>query len=170
MTRASHPTSRAFTLIELLLVLALLALAVGVVAPSLRGFSHGTRLRGHADEFVAMTQYARTQSATTATVFRVTFDPRANNGAGAFELHQLVGNEFSANTDEFDRPLLPPDGCRIELTDLTGKAINSIDFFPTGRGEPARFVVFDDQLGRRVTVESQSPAEPFKVVPEGQPR
>jgi type II secretion system protein H len=168
MTISARPTSRAFTLIELLLVLALLALAVAVVAPSLRGFSHGTRLRGHADEFVAMTQYARTQAATTATVYRITFDPRA--GGGTFELHRLEGNQFSPNVDEFDRPLAPPDGCRVELTDLTGRAINSIDFFPTGRAEAARFTVSDDQLGRRVTVESQSPAEPFRVVPEGTPR
>ena len=160
---------QAFTLLELLLVLALLAMAVALVVPSLRGFSHSTRLRGSTDEFAAMAQYARTQAVTTCEVYRITFDPRPTSGqygpAGKFELLRMEREgQFAPDTDEFRGPLNVPDGCRAELVDLTGKPLGSIDFYPTGRTQPARFSVYDDSTGRISIVECLSPTESFKLV------
>jgi len=53
---------RAFTLLELLLVLALLAMAVAVAAPSLSRFFHGRALDSEGRRLLAMTRYAQSRA------------------------------------------------------------------------------------------------------------
>jgi type II secretion system protein H len=51
-----------FTLIELILVLALLAIVLGVASPSLSRFFHGRKLDEEAQRFLALTRYGQSRA------------------------------------------------------------------------------------------------------------
>ncbi|MFI5357949.1 MAG: GspH/FimT family pseudopilin [Opitutales bacterium] len=53
---------RAFTLIELMLVMALLAIVTALVAPSMLSFFHGRALNEEAERLLTLTQYARSRA------------------------------------------------------------------------------------------------------------
>lgn len=53
---------RAFTLIELILVMALITIVVGVSLPSLKGFFKGRNLDSEARRFLSLTRYAASRS------------------------------------------------------------------------------------------------------------
>jgi type II secretion system protein H len=68
-------TARAFTLIELLLVLALLAMAVAVAAPSLSRFFHGRALDSEARRMLALTRYAQSRAVSEGIPMVLWFKP-----------------------------------------------------------------------------------------------
>jgi len=59
--------SRAFTLIELILVMAMLLIVLAVAAPSLSNFFRGRSLDSEARRFVALTHYARSRAVSEGT-------------------------------------------------------------------------------------------------------
>ncbi len=163
--RRGSETRRGFTLIELMLVLAVIALAAAVVVPSLRGWGQSSRMRDGVDEFVSATHYARTQAISSSKMYRITVDPRGGDrGMGQFQVMVLDGQSFAPDTGEFGNPVQAPDGCRVELMDLGGKSLDSIDFFPNGRSQPARFRVTDLATNVQKDVECQTASEMFRVV------
>src|SRR5262249_19567201 len=54
--------SQAFTLIELILVMALLAIVLGISAPSLSRFFRGRSLESEAQRFLALTRHAQSRA------------------------------------------------------------------------------------------------------------
>ena len=60
--RSSTPHRRAFTLIELVLVMALLLIVLAVAFPSLRHFFRGRNLDSEARRFLALTHYAQSRA------------------------------------------------------------------------------------------------------------
>src|SRR6185295_17263880 len=56
------PKPRAFTLIELMLVMAMLLIVLAVSFPSLRGFFRGRNLDNEARRFLALTRYAHNRA------------------------------------------------------------------------------------------------------------
>src|SRR4051812_380773 len=74
MLRTRRPSRPAFTLIELMLVLLVIAIALGMVAPSLRGHSRTSRLRDTAEQFVTLTRLARTRAVSLGQPYRVVID------------------------------------------------------------------------------------------------
>src|SRR3954464_14826661 len=74
MNRNRPSSRRAFTLIELMLVLLVIAIALGTVAPSLRGHSRTSRLRDTAEQFVTLTRLARTRAMSTGQPHRIVID------------------------------------------------------------------------------------------------
>jgi prepilin-type N-terminal cleavage/methylation domain-containing protein len=73
-------TSRArsaegFTLIELILVMALLVVVMAVVSPSLRGFLQGRTLDSEVRRFVSLTHYAQARAVNEGIAMRLWVDP-----------------------------------------------------------------------------------------------
>ena len=66
---------RAFTLMELLLVLALLAIAVAVAAPSLSRFFHGRALDSESRRMLALTRYAQSRAVSEGVPMVMWFKP-----------------------------------------------------------------------------------------------
>ena len=60
--RTSRPRSGAFTLIELILVMAMLAIVLSVVFPSLKNFFHGRNLDSEARRFLSLTRYGQSRA------------------------------------------------------------------------------------------------------------
>ena len=170
-TQTSH---RGFTLLELVLVLVIICTALAIAAPSLRGWSHGTYLRNAADEFVAVTRYARTQAVATGQLHRLTVE------SGQYQVTVQRGEEFVPVASDLGHALLP-EGFAIELTSSGQTADNgnssgigknnsnsgtSIDFFPTGRTQPAKVSIRSGQ-GDVLEIECAAPSESFRVLNVG---
>jgi prepilin-type N-terminal cleavage/methylation domain-containing protein len=150
----------AFTLLELVLVLLVITIAVGVAAPSLRGWNRGSRMRDTADQLIALARLARTQAASTAQVHRLTLGSgrcvvMAQDGEQFVELGEAAGGAFSV-----------PEGVSVQLTDLQGGPREFVEFYPNGRMQTARFKVSMDD-GYVIIVECATPTEGFRVASSG---
>ena len=71
-------TSNGFTLIEVMIVLALIAILSTIAMPSLRGFAASTRLKSTAHAIRDMLNFARDMAITERTAYLVVFDLTAN--------------------------------------------------------------------------------------------
>ncbi len=86
MLRSLNPTkwdlqplaSKGFTLIEIMLVLALIAILSSIAMPSLRGFAASTRLKSTAHAIRDMLNFARDMAITDRAAYLVVFDLAAN--------------------------------------------------------------------------------------------
>jgi prepilin-type N-terminal cleavage/methylation domain-containing protein len=148
---------RAFTLIEMIAVLLIIALVMAMAAPALRGWSRGAKLRDAGDHFLAATRWARSAAITTPGIFRL----QAAVDGSSYELLVLDGQTWSPVSGEFGRPMRLPDGYLLTVQTTGGRSANAIDFHPNGRSTPA-IVRIDDPFGGSVELQSPSHAEPFR--------
>lgn len=68
--------ARAFTLIELILVMALLVIVVGFVSPSLKNFMRGRTLDSEARRFLSLTRYAQSRAVSEGLPMTLWVDSR----------------------------------------------------------------------------------------------
>src|SRR3954452_13919754 len=68
------PRSSAFTLLELVLVLVIIAIVPAMAAPSLRGWHKGSKMKDTAAEFISLTELARTRAVSSTMVHRLMVD------------------------------------------------------------------------------------------------
>jgi prepilin-type N-terminal cleavage/methylation domain-containing protein len=104
---------RGFTLIELIMVMAILVLVASVLAPSLRGFGIGRKTNDAGRMILAMAHYARTQADAEGRIYRLNLDQTsgevwltADNG----------GAVFGAPTNEYGDRYSLPEGVRMTVT------------------------------------------------------
>jgi type II secretion system protein H len=161
-----------FTLLELVLVMVIMCTALALVAPSLRGWSHGAELRDAADQFVAITRLARSQAAANSSTYRMVIDSQA----GTYKLMQQNGQDFIELGTSWGRAYQLPEGVHIELAkNLAGAPTgntfannaapappNTIDFYATGRTEQVQVRMSSDHGGQFV-ITCPSPAEGFVI-------
>ena len=72
------PTSKGFTLIEVMIVLALIAILSSIAMPSLRGFAASTRLKSTAHAIRDILNFARDMAITERASYLVVFDLTAD--------------------------------------------------------------------------------------------
>ena len=153
---------RCFTLFELVLVMVVICAITAIAMPSLRGWSQGARLRDSASEFVAMTRWARSQAVTTATIHRLEVDA----GSGTFRVTVQDGEAFAEIKNDLGQSVTLASGVRIELNGETGAPTTSVDFYPTGRTQPARARLRSDD-GQEMVIECRTPGDEFRIVTSG---
>lgn len=85
----------AFTLIELILVMGVLATFAAVVVPNLSGFLKGRDIVQEGRRFVALTQFARNEAISTGVAQIVWVDAAARR----YGLREMPGFRQSANTN-----------------------------------------------------------------------
>jgi general secretion pathway protein H len=87
-----------FTLLEVLVVLVIIAMATTLAAMVLSGGLDGMRLRSSSKEIAAQLRYTRTQAIATGQPQRFTIDPRGHRWQGPDNRHgtipQALGVEF----------------------------------------------------------------------------
>ncbi len=146
----------AFTLLELVLVMGIVCTVLALAAPSLRGWSRGAVMNAVTAEFLAATRWARTQSVSECRVYRLQATEEG------YLLAAQEGQEWVEPDSSLGRPRALPAGWRIQLTRLSDGSGAMIDFYPTGRCDPARVLFIADD-GRSVEVRCDTPAEGFRV-------
>lgn len=174
---------RAFTLLELVLVLALLALIMALAAPSLRGWARGTRFRNAADGIASTARWARAQSIVQGCIYRMEIDTTG----GKYAVSKQSGNDFFAVVppggqsrelgEDVKIELLAPNGTRYQtsyVSPSTGSLsvnneadVQAIYFYPTGRTDPA-MIRLQDNDGKSIAVVCSTAAENFQVVTQAE--
>jgi type II secretion system protein H len=166
MTRSRRQSG--FTLLELILVMVIICTALALAAPSLNGWARGSKMRNAVDQFVALTQFARTQAVSTGTVHRLQID-------GAARTYYVViqdvqgGDQFLPLNTEMGRPFSLPDEFSLKMTDESGQNRDFVDFYPTGRTDPATVQITAPD-GETKTIQCPSPTEAFHLVNPGDGR
>ncbi len=122
MPRRNSKARLAFTLVELILVMALLATIMAVAAPSLARSMRERTLEQEAVRLLALTEYARDEAASQGVPMVVWIDPEARSygveAKSGYGANTSRGKEFTLHPDvHFDKgtdPLLTvefaPDG------------------------------------------------------------
>ncbi len=72
--RLRRPRAAAFTLIELILVMALLIIVIAAVAPSLSRFFHGRNLDAEARRLLSLTRYGQSRAVSEGVPMRLWID------------------------------------------------------------------------------------------------
>ncbi len=92
-----------FTLLEVLVVLVIIAMATTFAAMALGGGLDGMRLRSSSKEIAAQLRYTRTQAITTGQPQRFTIDPHGHRWQGPGKRHgkipQSLGVDFIGARD-----------------------------------------------------------------------
>ena len=85
-----------FTLIELMVVLTILVLLAGLVAPSFVRQYHEAKLRSTARDLVALMQYARSQAVVEGTTYRLNID---RDGGRVWVTYYETGSEDTSDEE-----------------------------------------------------------------------
>ena len=150
---------RAFTLLELVMVLMLVAIVVAAAAPSLRGWNRGQRLDNAAEQFISATRWARTQAISTAAPHAV----EINGAAGRYRVVRLDGEGTAPAAGEFGRDMMLPANFLIDVIRQDESGASAIEFHPNGRLTPATVLITAD-WGERATIASTASAESFRRI------
>jgi prepilin-type N-terminal cleavage/methylation domain-containing protein len=108
-TDRRHPS--AFTLLELIFVMVILAIAAAMVVPSLHAFAVGRQTDNAVSTVLGLANYARVHSISEGRVYRLNFDTHANT------LNVTVQNNgvFEAPKNDFGSKFSMPDGVRLDV-------------------------------------------------------
>lgn len=149
----------AFTLVELVLVLAVLAILMAAAAPNLRGWSRNAKLRDATDQVLASVRYARAQAIHDAVPYHLSVDPTGST----VQVLRQGGAQFVPVDDARARPVVLPDGFVLEIERLDATAARGVAFFPDGRTTPAR-IVLTSPWGHQTILSAPTAAQPFELL------
>ena len=154
--------ARAYTLLELVSVLAILCLLAAMAAPSLRGFGQGRRISECAAQVVALAARARTQAVTEGATYRLHLDPAT--GTYWLTAWDDARNVYLRPGDDFGRVFEAPEGVTLVWDAPSYPDGQYVEFLPTGRSTPVT-IRLTDEAGQVLDVACLSPAESFQVLP-----
>jgi len=153
-------TNRGFTLLELVLVMLILTIMAGLVAPSLRNFIVGRKNNDAVDQLIALGHYARFRAAVTGAVYRLNFDPVAH----VYWLTKRKGATFEDLGEEFGRHFTLPVGMSAQWMPSAGGNRNTyIDFNPDGRIDASMLRIVDSS-GKATEIGCRSETEPLTIL------
>lgn len=137
-----------FTLIELILVMAVLATVLALAAPTLSGFVKGRSLQEEARRFLALTRYGRSQAISCSAGMELWLHPES----GTYGL-----KPFSGGAIEGDKPVAWTLGEDLSF-EVVPEAINkdgraAIVFWPDGSIDPDSLDRLTIQEARREAIE-----------------
>src|SRR5262245_2484037 len=113
--RARSSRAQAFTLIELILVMALLAVGLAVSAPALSKFFKGRTLDSEARRFVSLTRYGQSRAVSEGVPTMLWIDPK----------ERTYGLQEEATYTDFDTKAVDfqlGKALEIEVTDFLPRA------------------------------------------------
>lgn len=152
-----------FTLLELILVMAILATVMALAAPKLSAWGRGAKLRNSADDFVTATKFARTHAVSSGYPCVVSIDKQG----GAFSVKQQNVDKLTPVDGEFGDAIPVLEGGKIDAVGSGRTPIDAITFYPSGRVEPATVTITADD-GESKTITCGAPSEDFAVVEQNQ--
>lgn len=146
----------AFTLLELILVLAIIGTLLSIVAVSLSGFYASRKAEDAAGHFVALCHQSRNRAITEATPYHMHIDLEKES------YWMTVGPLDERIAAEYGRTFTLEPGVDMDWSGSTpADGVVVIDFLPDGRSQAAQ-VIFTAS-GRRVAAVARSASESFRV-------
>ena len=158
----------AFTLIELILVMALLVIVLGAIAPALSRFFHGRNLDAEANRFVSLTRYAQSRAISEGTSMRLWIDTdrrtyglqpeyaggRATESVKNFRMDPDLAVEILRNTRMTVNRSTPGNtaGGRTLDGSSTALAIRILADGGVDESSPERIRIYEDSARRSTTV------------------
>ncbi|HWE93280.1 MAG TPA: prepilin-type N-terminal cleavage/methylation domain-containing protein [Tepidisphaeraceae bacterium] len=170
-----------FTLLELLLVLAIIAIIVGLARPMLNNFARGRQLGDTAEEVIIRARWAHTQAVARGISYRLNFDPTKREiwltmqTGPAFQnmlqsQNAVPGQPLGTNSatfdvigDEMGQVFTVPDGITFKCSLVQQADGMYVEFHPSGRSDPAS-ISFTDQSGRVIETGTLTATEMFHVL------
>lgn len=149
-----HPTQAAFTLIEIMVVCAIMGIILGVGVPTLYRMMQKTGMRKAVDDIIQVCQNARARAILSGSESTVVFRP--------YDRQFSVGGGGSAAPGGLGRAVtsgqLPEDivveGLGINWLDCTEYESAVVRFFPDGRCDEMILVLRSDKGDwRKITLE-----------------
>jgi len=135
----SHRSSAGFSLFEILVVLALFALAAALVLPSFSGGMRGLQLQTSARDLITRMKQARSEAISQQKVFRIVL------ASDEKKSYYLLTNEYEEELKSFDLP----KGVSFVADDRVGSLI--VSFYPNGRSSGAIFAL-SNEAGKQVVI------------------
>jgi general secretion pathway protein H len=129
-----------FTLIELMVVVAILLLAAALLPMALDRALPGHRVATTAQQVVSMVREARGSSMLSGRPIKLTLQE-----------HDLVTQD-AATSASIGRPVSFPSSTTISLTDSDGRSAAALLVYPDGSAQPMRFDVEDEGHRKAVLV------------------
>jgi prepilin-type N-terminal cleavage/methylation domain-containing protein len=152
-------SSRAFTLLELIVVMLVLAVLFAMAAPAMSGFGAGRAAKQTAPQIVSLARWAREQAISEGRTYRLNFDP-ANQG---YFVTTAYGATFERVPVEFGRNFTVPEGVALTFETPQVGGVPCIDFLPSGRSQPGH-VRITSRDGDVTDLACLSATEPLRVV------
>jgi len=156
--------SLGFTLIELILVMALLAIVMAIAAPSLSRSMRQRNLDGEAARLLAATEYARDEAISQGVPMTVWIDPEGRR-FGIEPKEGFLGNETRIREFSVD----PDIGLEIANAVVKRGIVEAMEFAPDGT--PAltnvESVVLKDRFNSVLTLAQTTDGWGYEIVKEG---
>ena len=153
---------KAFTLLELILVMIILSTVLAMAAPSLRGFFSSRQINDISEHILSMTRYAKIQAIFNSNIYRVNFDltrrlywvSSLSQTKGDYErLENQFANYYSIPEDiEFDFKNVSKDGGAYYL-----------QFDPKGYSTQS-YIRLTDSKDNILEIICRSPSENYELV------
>jgi len=159
--RRNHPVgTRAFTLLELILIMIILCTVLAMAAPSLRGFFSSRQLNDITEQILAMTRYAKVQSVFESRYYRVNFDPQQR----LYWISSRRESQYQRLDSNFGNLYSIPADIDISFDNVSyDNGIYYFEFNPEGYSKEAAVRLRDDQDTVQEIV-CYSPAENYEIV------
>jgi Tfp pilus assembly protein FimT len=150
--------------VELILVMAIIAIALMMAAPSLAGFARGRGAEDSAVRLVALSHWARSQAISDGAIYRLNLDL----GNAQWWLTKDGGGGSFVNVDStFGQVYKAPDGIKMDSNAPEIDKAKMIEFDPSGRSDTA-YVRFTDARGNVADVECENPSDVYHIVAQNQ--
>jgi prepilin-type N-terminal cleavage/methylation domain-containing protein len=150
---------RAFTLIELVLVLVMIAAIMGMVVPQLSGFASGSRMRNTADQVVALTRLARSLAVTSGQIHVVRINNNGYCNVAVENDQQLIDL-----TNGMDTSFQLDSNVAVQLKDAQGQPKDYVEFYPNGRSQTGTFQVTLVNGQGLIEITCDAPVEGYRIL------
>jgi type II secretory pathway pseudopilin PulG len=151
---------RAFTLLELILVMIILCTVLGMVAPSLQGFFSSRQIKDIGEQMVALAQYAKTQSVYRSQYYRMNFDLDKRQ----YWLSVLEKSEYQRLENDFGSKFIIPSDIDVKFENFSREGpLFYVEFNPEGYSKQCKIMLEDDKRNY-IDVVCYGPTENFEMV------
>jgi len=158
--RIQSVRQKAFTLLELILVMILLCTVLAMAAPSLRGFFSSRQLNDISEQILIMTRYAKVQSISESKIYRINFD--LNNRW--YWMSSLSQSQYQRLDNSFGNYFTIPSDIDMEFEGVQSEdRIYYFQFNPQGYSSEARLRI-EDNRGNILKIVCYGPAENYEIV------
>lgn len=154
--------SKAFTLLELILIMIILCTVLAMAAPSLRGFFSSRQLNDISEQILVMTRYAKIQSIFQGRNYRVNFE--INSDRRRCWLSVLNESQYELLETGFGNDFQLPSDIKVTFENvLEEEGVYYFEFNPAGYSK-AGYVRLQDNQDNIMEVVCYSPSEYFEIV------